>query len=110
MINFFKELLSVFAATYFLISYLPPVNAAEIGYIQAIKDRGYLKVGLPPYTTPPSIITMKKSGQLLGYDGEIATNFADQLGVDVQFDRDSKSFNDLVRRAGAGDFDLGMEN
>ena len=44
---------------------------------------------------------------MLGYDVEIATNFADQLGVDVQFDRDSKSFNDLVRRAGAGDFDFG---
>ena len=110
MINFFQKTFSLFFASIFLflLAIPSPVNAAEIGYIQAIKDRGYIKVGLPPYTTPPFYYNDKKSGQLLGYDVEIATNFADQLGVEVQFDRDSKSFNDLVRRAGAGDFDLGI--
>ena len=41
-----------------------PVYAAEIPYIQKILDRGTLKVGLPPYTTPPFYYNDPKSGQL----------------------------------------------
>ena len=81
--------------------------AAEIKYIEEILDRGYLKVGLPPYTTPPFYFN-EDNGDLAGYDVEIVRNFADFLGVDVQFDRDSKSFNDLVRRSGANDFDMAI--
>ena len=81
--------------------------AAEIKYIDKILERGYLKVGLPPYTTPPFYFN-EDNGELAGYDVEIVTNFADFLGVDVQFDRDSKSFNDLVRRSGANDFDMAI--
>ena len=49
-----------------------------------------------------------KTGQLEGYDVEIARDFAAELGVEAVFDRDSASFNDLVRRAGAGDFDIAI--
>ena len=85
-----------------------PVYAAEIPYIQKILDRGTLKVGLPPYTTPPFYFNDLKTGQLEGYDVEIARDFAAELGVEAVFDRDSASFNDLVRRAGAGDFDIAI--
>lgn len=81
--------------------------AAEIKYIDKILERGYLKIGLPPYTTPPFYFN-EDNGDLAGYDVEIVKNFADFLGVDVQFDRDSKSFNDLVRRSGANDFDMAI--
>ena len=84
------------------------VDAAEIPYIQKILDRGTLKVGLPPYTTPPFYYNDPKSGQLKGYDVQIARDFASELGVKAVFDRDSASFNDLVRRAGAGDFDIAI--
>ena len=84
------------------------VDAAEIPYIQKILDRGTLKVGLPPYTTPPFYYNDPKSGQLTGYDVQIARDFAAELGVEAVFDRDSASFNDLVRRAGAGDFDIAI--
>lgn len=84
------------------------VDAAEIPYIQKILDRGTLKVGLPPYTTPPFYYNDPKTGQLTGYDVQIARNFAADLGVEAVFDRDSASFNDLVRRAGAGDFDIAI--
>ena len=85
-----------------------PVYAAEIPYIQKILDRGTLKVGLPPYTTPPFYYNDPKTGQLAGYDVQIARDFAAELGVEAVFDRDSSSFNDLVRRAGAGDFDIAI--
>ena len=81
--------------------------AAEIKYIEKILDRGYLKVGLPPYTTPPFYFN-EDNGDLAGYDVEIVKNFAEFLGVDVQFDRESTSFNDLVRRSGANDFDMAI--
>ena len=84
------------------------VDAAEIPYIQKILDRGTLKVGLPPYTTPPFYYNDPKTGQLAGYDVQIAREFAAELGVEAVFDRDSSSFNDLVRRAGAGDFDIAI--
>ena len=84
------------------------VDAAEIPYVQKILDRGTLKVGLPPYTTPPFYYNDPKTGQLEGYDVEIAREFAAELGVEAVFDRDSSSFNDLVRRAGAGDFDIAI--
>ena len=85
-----------------------PVYAAEIPYIQKILDRGTLKVGLPPYSTPPFYYNDPKTGQLDGYDVQIARDFAAELGVEAVFDRDSSSFNDLVRRAGAGDFDIAI--
>ena len=84
------------------------VNAIEIEFIQEIQDRGYIKVGIPPYRTPPFYYVDQNTNQLSGYDVEIAKDFASKLGVDVEFDRKSKSFNDLVRRAGANEIDLAI--
>ena len=84
------------------------VNAIEIEYIQEIQDRGYIKVGIPPYRTAPFYYVDQNTNQLSGYDVEIAKDFASKLGVDVEFDRKSKSFNDLVRRAGANEIDLAI--
>ena len=84
------------------------VNAIEIEYIQEIQDRGYIKVGIPPYRTAPFYYIDQNTNQLSGYDVEIAKDFASKLGVDVEFDRKSKSFNDLVRRAGANEIDLAI--
>ena len=104
----FITLILSFALVFALQLAAQSVDAAEIPYIQKILDRGTLKVGLPPYTTPPFYYNDPKTGQLTGYDVEIARNFAAELGVEAVFDRDSASFNDLVRRAGAGDFDIAI--
>lgn len=104
----FINLILSFALVFVLQFAAQSVDAAEIPYIQKILDRGTLKVGLPPYTTPPFYYNDPKTGQLTGYDVQIARNFAADLGVEADFDRDSASFNDLVRRAGAGDFDIAI--
>ena len=43
-----------------------------------------------------------------GNDVELMRKFAKNLGVNVVFDQSSKSFNDTVTRAGAGDFDMAI--
>ena len=70
--------------------------------------RGYLKVGLPPYNTPPAYFLEENSDELQGYDVDFARTLASKLGVDIQFDRSSTSFNNLVERVGNGDFDIAI--
>ena len=84
------------------------VEAAENSFINDIQQRGSLKVGLPPYNTPPAYYIDPKTNGLSGYDVELARQLAGKLGVDVEFDRTSESFNSLVKRVGAGDFDLAI--
>ena len=106
----FKPFLRLFVAFAFvclaLLSPLP-VNAAN-NFVDSIQRRGYLKVGLPPYNTPPAYYLDSKSDELQGYDVEFARTLASKIGVDIQFDRSSTSFNNLVERVGAGDFDIAI--
>jgi len=84
------------------------VEAAENDFIDAIQQRGVLKVGLPPFNTPPAYYLNPSTNELEGYDVELARGLANKLGVDVEFDRTSTSFNNLVKRVGADDFDLAI--
>ena len=93
---------------FFLLQVNQKVYAAENTYIDDIIQKGYLNVGLPPYTTPPFYYLDPKDKKLKGYDVDIIEGFAKEIGVDVVFDRDSTSFNNLVKRAGAGDFDMAI--
>ena len=77
-------------------------------FVDAIQERGYLKVGLPPYNTPPAYYLDENSDELQGYDVDFARTLASKLGVDIQFDRSSTSFNNLVERVGIGDFDIAI--
>ena len=83
-------------------------DAAENSFINAIQDRGFLRVGLPPYNTPPAYYIDPKTKELSGYDVELARSLANKLGVEIEFDRTSKSFNSLVQRVGADDFDIAI--
>ena len=109
--NSFHQLLNLVFISLTIVLYFTSiqiVNAAEIGYIQGIIDRGYITVGIPPYNTPPFYYLDEKSNELAGYDVEIAKNFAREIGVDVKYDRESKSFNDLVKRAGSNEVDFAI--
>ena len=102
----FRCLLAAFLAA----SFLPtlPVYAAENSFINTIQERGYLKVGLPPYNTPPAYYLEPGSEDLQGFDVELARGLASKLGVDIRFDRTSTNLNQLVQRVGAEDFDLAI--
>ena len=75
-------------------------------YYQNILDRGYFKVGIPPYDTPPYYYYDKETKQMEGIDIDIVRQFATNIGVEAVFDKDSKTYNGLLKRTGAGDFDL----
>ena len=91
-----------------LLSWSAPVIAAENPFIREIQARGVLRVGLPGLNTPPAYYVDESSGELEGYDIEIARGLARELNVDVYFDRSSESLNQLVARVGKGDFDLAI--
>lgn len=101
-----NSFLILLVATFFL-TFLQPANAAEIEYIQNIIERGFIRVGIPPTNSAP-LYYLDENNELAGYDIEIAKNFAERLDVEVEFDRKSKSYNDLVRRAGTNEVDLAI--
>lgn len=83
-----------------------PIYAVEIEYYQNILDRGYLKVGIPPYDTPPYYYYDSTTKRMEGIDIDIVRQFAKNVGVELVIDKDSETYNGLLRRTGAGDFDL----
>ena len=86
--------------------YVEPSYGVEIDYFQNILDRGYIKVGIPPYETPPYYYYDNESKQMEGIDIDIVRKFANNLGVKAVFDRDSKTYNRLLKRTGADNFDI----
>ena len=107
MFKSFLRLIVAFSCVTLLL--LCPLEANAVNdFVSAIQGRGYLKVGLPPYNTPPAYYLDPKSDELQGYDVEFARTLASKLGVEIQFDRSSTSFNNLVERVGNGDFDIAI--
>ena len=107
MVKSFLRLIVAFSCITLL--FLCPLEANAVNdFVSAIQGRGYLKVGLPPYNTPPAYSLDPKSDELQGYDVEFARTLASKLGVEIQFDRSSTSFNNLVERVGNGDFDIAI--
>ena len=107
MVKSFLRLIVAFSCITLL--FLCPLEANAVNdFVSAIQGRGYLKVGLPPYNTPPAYYLDPKSDELQGYDVEFARTLASKLGVEIQFDRSSTSFNNLVERVGNGDFDVAI--
>ena len=107
MFKSFLRLIVSFSCVTLLLLCPPEANAVN-DFVNAIQGRGYLKVGLPPYNTPPAYYLNPKSDELQGYDVEFARTLASKLGVEIQFDRSSTSFNNLVERVGNGDFDIAI--
>ena len=88
--------------------YVGPSYGVEIEYFQNVLDRGYLKIGMPPYETPPYYYFDNDSNQMEGIDIDIVRKFAKNLGVEAIFDRDSKTYNGLLKRTGADEFDISI--
>ena len=63
----FLRHLIAFTLTIALLQALPAF-AAENSFINSIQQRGYLKVGLPPYNTPPAYYIDEATEELKGYE------------------------------------------
>lgn len=81
-------------------------NSAQ-GDIASIISRGELRVAITAVDQPPFYFT-GKDGRLAGYDIDLATKMADEMGVKLVITRDAPAFNDLVTLVSAGKADLAV--
>lgn len=75
--------------------------------IQKIVKSGKLVVGLPAVDRH-LLFEADKNGELHGYYIDFAKKLAKELGVSVEFNRSSKSFNDLVDVVARDDVDVAI--
>lgn len=95
------------AATKLIQTQPTPATAQYPDDIQAIIDRGVLRVGMYYYDTPPFYFK-DKNGDLTGIDVYLIKGFARQLGVKVTFDRNGKTFNEVVNKVANKSVDLAI--
>lgn len=76
-------------------------------FLQHIKDRGKLIVAMYSVDQPPFFMK-DKNGKLIGLDVEIATKMAEIMGVEVEFNREAQSFNEVVDIVSSGKADIGI--
>ena len=87
-----------------------PVFAQESvfdGDIAGIINRGVLRVAITAVDQPPFYFT-GKDGRLVGYDIDLATKMAEELGVRLVITREAPAFNDLVTLVSSGKADLAV--
>ena len=77
------------------------------GDIAGILARGELRVAITAVDQPPFYF-VDRSGKLAGYDIDIATKMAEELGVKLVITRDAPAFNDLVTLVASGKADLAV--
>ncbi|ETX09223.1 MAG: hypothetical protein ETSY2_00740 [Candidatus Entotheonella gemina] len=75
--------------------------------LQRLFARNTLVVAILHYDYPP-LFTTSESGRLSGSDISLIENLARELGVAVEFDRQAKSFDEIIDRVSQGQADLGL--
>ncbi len=88
----------------------PPAPASSVPFpadIQGIKDRGKLVVAMFHQDRPPFFF-INAQGQLEGLDVEMAVDIARWLGVAVEFNRESCSFDAVVDLVASGQADIAI--
>jgi len=75
--------------------------------IRRIKEKGRVVVAMYWQDRPPFFYN-DQQGQLTGIDVGLARDIARWLGVEVVFDRQSRSFDEVVDRVASGRADLGI--
>lgn len=73
--------------------------------IQRIMDRGKLIFGLYYEDMPPFFMT-DDEGELYGVDIELARSIAEEFGVDIEFNREAKSYQELFEKVVIAEVDV----
>ncbi|HBB14031.1 MAG TPA: amino acid ABC transporter substrate-binding protein [Treponema sp.] len=82
-------------------------DSNRYGDIEEIISRGELRVAITEVDQPPFYF-MDKNGKLSGYDIDLATKMAEELGVKLVITREAPSFNDLIPLISSGKADLAI--
>ena len=98
---------ATFSVLLLLLVFLPPAVAQSGTDIQDILFRGELRVAITAGDQPPFYFT-DKNGSLAGYDIDLATDMAEELGVRLVITREAPSFNDLVTIVASGKADIAV--
>lgn len=92
----FKPVVSVLLFFWLLsFSFAQKIPAESGGDIEGILKRGKLVVAITAVDQPPFYFVDKK-GVLRGYDIDLASKIAEELGVKLEITREAPAFNDLV--------------
>jgi polar amino acid transport system substrate-binding protein len=92
-------------AALFLAAALSMFAAPVLGRdIAEIKRSGFLVSAIPAFNAPPFFF--EKNGVLRGIDIDLARGIGQSLGVDVRFNRDGTTFNEVCKLVAAGKADL----
>ena len=75
--------------------------------IERIQKRGKLVVAMYAVDSPPFFMH-DKNGKLFGFDVDLARDIAENLGVDVEFNRSAKTFNSVVDLVAEGKADVAI--
>ncbi|MFO8032979.1 MAG: ABC transporter substrate-binding protein [Desulfohalobiaceae bacterium] len=75
--------------------------------IQRIKDRGKLVVAMFGQDIPPFFMH-DQQGRFYGLDVEMARDIADKLGVEVEFNRQAQSFDQIIEILARHEADVGI--
>lgn len=110
--SFIWSFLFVFCAAFQAVS-MPQEQEAKAETLIAnssfdeIKKRGVLRVAMHQKDHPPFFMLDEK-GELIGIDVEIANEIAKQLGLELEINRDAKTFDDVVQRVVTGVSDIAI--
>lgn len=83
-----------------------PVSTPVPADIARIRQRGELVIAMLATDTPPFFY--EKDGQLVGLEVDLAKAIARELKVEVRFNREAKSFNEVVDMVAQRRADLGV--
>jgi ABC-type amino acid transport substrate-binding protein len=83
-----------------------PASTPVPADIARIRQRGELVVAMLATDTPPFFY--EKEGQLVGLEVDLAKSIARELKVEVRFNREAKSFNEVVDMVAQRRADLGV--
>ena len=70
---------------------------ADVDEFQAIRNRGHITAGIVGGISPPFLLPEKK-GKPDGFSVRVAQHIADELGVELKLDFESKTFENLIDR------------
>lgn len=85
---------------------LPPDLDLYPPDIQRLMRQGYIVVGVPSFDTPP--LYFEQNGELQGADINIAKSLGQKLDLEVRFDRQSKTLDELINRTARQEVDIAI--
>lgn len=96
-------LITLLSVTPYIFAQQQPV-ATEF---QEILDRGKLIVAIHSVDQPPFFF-VNNNNELVGFDIELAKGIAEELDVEIEFNRNAQGFNDLVDIVDRGEADMAI--